>query len=528
MQRERGLPYGALLACLLAAVLGVIYAPGLYCSDDTRYLVGIHKLAHGLAIDPASTAERRLVLSLPFAAALYLTSTLEPLFVLGVLAFVSLVALAYGCARTLLPRAAATTVAFAVALHPLLYVFAGALLPDIASAAAILVSIWALLRWDISGRGSKSLFAAGLASGISICMKESGVALVPLFAIFLAYREPGSSLRQWLATTAGRSARFAGGLVVVLGVEAMLFLVFAGRLHSSLVSAGVPPDFSTSVAEQGRLPWQRLVTLAALLRDFVPWSYGAPLVALAALAAPSVSREQRRSLSIPLCFAVWPLVFFALGTTSIHAYVPPVMQARYFAPVVAPGAIAVAATVWWTVSRRRTRVLILTMFVVLLGVQGLWSGRHRRSIYASAHKVSWQRAHADLAERYPGLAIVDAPGGHEDLIRCRKILTEFPDLSEDLVQGRLSYDVASLEPPFLLLGPRQFMGLDHPFVDSVESELASGRWAARVVGSYPRRAPDSKLRSEPPAPSGSAVGSAARGGPDLGLEAVLIEDAVRR
>jgi hypothetical protein len=525
MQRERGLPYGVLLASLAAAVLGLSYAPGLYCSDDTRYLVGIHKLVHGLAIDPASTAERRLLFSLPFAAVLGLTQRLEPLFLLAVLAYVSLVALAYGCARTLLPRTAATAVAFAVALHPLLYVFAGALLPDVASSAAILVSMWALLRWESGGRGSSYLFGAGFASGISVCMKESGLALIPLFAILLSFGEPGSSLGRWLRRAAGRWSRYGLGLLLALGIEAVLFLSFAGRLHSSVASAAIPPDFRTSVAEQGWLPWERLVTLASLLRDFVPWSYAAPLIAFAALAAPSISQEQRRSLVVLLAFALWPLFFFALGTTSIHAYVPPVMQARYFAPVVAPGAIAVAVTVWWLVPERRTRVLILTTFVALLALQGFGSGRGSGGVYASAHKVAWQRAQADLAERYPGLAIVDAPGGHDDLARCRKILREFPDLSDDLVQGRLSYDVGSLRPPFLLLGLRDFMELDHPFVGSVQSELAESRWTARVVGSYPGRPTASSLRSRPAGPRRRA-GEAIGGGPELGLEAVLVAEVL--
>jgi hypothetical protein len=80
--------------------------------------------------------------------------------------------------------------------------------------------------------------------------------------------------------------------------------------------------------------------------------------------------------------------------------------------------------------------------------------------------------------------IVDSPGGRADLARCRKILAEAPHLSDDLVRGRLVYDAAALAPPFIVLGPRGFMDLDHPFVARLRSGAGEGLWSPELVGSY--------------------------------------------
>src|SRR5262249_50810609 len=154
-------------------------------------------------------------------------------------------------------------------------------------------------------------------------------------------------------------------------------------------------------------------------------------------------------------FAVVPLLLFTFGTTSLHAYVPPIIQARYYAPVVAPGAIAVVAGVWWISPRPRVAIAAQVAFVALLGMQGIASNLATRgNVYASAYARALADARADLGGRYPGVPVVDAPGGRTDLARCRKILADFPHLSDDLVRGRLVYDAAALIPPFIALGPR--------------------------------------------------------------------------
>ena len=197
-----------------------------------------------------------------------------------------------------------------------------------------------------------------------------------------------------------------------------------------------------------------------------------------------VRRERRRALAILVTFAVAPLLFFTFGTTSLHAYVPPVIQPRYFAPVVAPGAIAVVAGLWWMSPRPRIAIAASIAFVALVAVQGLASNLATRgSVYASAYKTSLAEARADLGARYPGLPIVDAPGGRADLARCRKILAEAPHLSDDLVRGRLVYDAAALAPPFIVLGPRGFMDLEHPFVARLRSGTGEGLWSPELVGS---------------------------------------------
>ena len=478
-------PHALLLACLLGAALSIAFAPGIYCSDDTRYVVGIYKLANGIPLDLTTSAERRLWFLLPFAAFFHSTSGLAPLLLLALLVHVALVALTYRCARSLLPAPAAACAAFAVAVHPLLYVFAVALLPDLASSLAILASVEALLRWETAGRRPADLMRAGLFSGVSLCIKESGAPLLLLFLPFLADRGEEASPKTWLADVARRCGWFVLGLLVVLAIDTVLFRVFTGRFHSSALLASTPPDFGPYLRDQGVLPWSRFATLAALLRRFVPWSCVAPLVALAPLLGTGVPRERRRALAILVTFAVAPLLLFTFGTTSLHAYVPPVIQARYFAPVVAPGAIAVVAGLWWISPRPRIAIAASIAFVALVAVQGLASNLATRgNVYASAYKTSLAEARADLGARYPGVPIVDAPGGRADLARCRKILAEAPHLSDDLVRGRLVYDAAALAPPFIVLGPRGFMDLEHPFVARLRSGAGEGLWSPELVGSY--------------------------------------------
>ncbi|MEG3194127.1 hypothetical protein SNE32_18040, partial [Lysobacter sp. D1-1-M9] len=99
----------------------------------------------------------------------------------------------YLLARRLLPRACAALAMLLVAAQPVLFLYAGAMLPDIAGTFFIVLALLLLVLWleavEVGARWPRELvLAAGVggAMAASLTIKESGLVLLVVPAVVIA------------------------------------------------------------------------------------------------------------------------------------------------------------------------------------------------------------------------------------------------------------------------------------------------------------------------------------------------------
>lgn len=481
------------LAPVLAAVLAYLFYTGLYCSDDTRYLAGIQKIVAGQWIDLDSNAERRLVFLLPGALFLWASggvsidaAIMSYAFFYVVMPFLSWTLLRrHGQVRALLGS-------IAVAMSPLLYTNAGALLPDIVSASLVAMQLAGLVAWlRLIGAGRQPppwmavLMGALMVAGAAVKESNAVIALIPagFFGLHL--------LRQKLSRTAWRECLLmVAGAVGFLAAEAVAHKVFAGQWHVALLNGAEAHNFQNYLDVQGHTPIARFRFLHGILDPWTIALFGIALAVAIALTNASILRRTRIDpieWVVPALFFIWPLVYFTIGTASFHAYVPPVMQSRYYAPVVFPAVVLIFVALGRREGRRADRVaLVASVAMVALLALGVFHqfGTRGISYYARAQSAI-RLVVADMTAKAPGLRIYEVGDiGHVDLKRCRLMLLreagyETADASK--------LDVAHLPwEPFLLYGTdaKALWTSSAPLSREVVRRVTRGDWRLDFVGYY--------------------------------------------
>lgn len=495
MLKERHRDVGLLVVVALAFLLvGGYYFTGLYCSDDTRYLLGAMRIATGESISTVSLAERRVMFLLPAAALHAAGRDAELLIAPYLLFFVGTGCAGYLLARKLLPRAGALVAMLLAAAQPALFLHAGAMLPDIPSTFFIAVALLLLCFWlkaqdPASGRIGGIRFAAGVGAAMaaSFTIKESGMALmaVPLVVMGAALwgRRPGHKL----ATAGALLLGFAGVLVL----EALVFRLTAGHWYSSLLSLSTPHDMQAYMRLQGTTPLARLGTLRMTLGPYTTVLFLLAGVATLHLLWTWYSGRLPRVralawLAVALCW-LWPMLAFTFGTVSLTQYLPPVIQQRYYAPAIVPAAVLVAHLMLWVGgARSRAAMRIGTVPAALLVVWFLSAPYGMRGdrglIYGAGAKEAFLLARDDAARRYPGVPLYDVESGWStDLGRCRALLVPtLPNGHRRLAEalrsggdrrGRFRQpELADMPLPFLVAGHGDFLGPEK-----------SGRWSAELL-----------------------------------------------
>lgn len=434
------------VACGLAVALcftaiAYYYYTGLYCSDDTRYLAGAIKIAAGEIISTASLAERRLVFLLPAAAAHALGAGPDLIASAYIPFFIGAGLAGFALARQLLPSGAGVIAMALAACQPAFFLYAGALLPDLASTAFLTGALVFALRWGDAavglvpmakgmGGSTASAFLIGTCIGIAFALKESGLILLPLplAAMVLLARQ------RCVTHTFADLGALSLGLLLVLGCEAIVFRLIAGHWYSSLLSLASPHDMSAFADSQGRLPWARLRTLAGALGMHTSALFSLALLATLRLIhcwrQGALPGEQVLKWSLIVSAWAWPTFYFTFGTTSATAYSPPIIQQRYYAPAVIPAAI-LAADLGMALWRRKRRGWFSTGLsavsagvVLTVAMTAVYAYRHDRGlIYAAEAKEVFRLAHADLRSRFPGVPIHGIQSrANPDLDRCRTLL----------------------------------------------------------------------------------------------------------
>lgn len=504
MGRTRDIAAAGALAAIAVAIAWLYYT-GLYCSDDTRYLLGAIRIAVGEDISTASLAERRVALLIPAAAMYAATRSIDWAIAIYPLFYVGLGIMAYALARLFFPVARALLAALLALAQPALFLYSGALMPDLGSAFFIVLALYLLCRMILDDdRRRQVVFAVGTGAGIgaAFALKESSAIVL---AAPLALLVAGMARKRPVAAPA--VAMFAG-LAAVLLLESILFRFTAGHWYSSIASLLDPHDFSRYVEVQGRTPLARLKTLGLVLG---PHTTG--LFLFAGLACVQLLSQTLRGRLAPQDMAAWwviagfwawPVSYFTLGSVSLAEYAPPVIQQRYYAPFVAPAALlavrlfvsaaGAGRAAWLRGAGRLARAA-----AVLLLLSGPWAQLDQRGLmYGAPAKEAFVLAMADMQQRFPGLPVVDTDTGWTtDLNRCRALL--WPEeqggsrrLLEAIASGSdrrgwFGYrEPGELDGPHLLVGHGKLPAAPRPsrWGTGLQEWMDAGGLALGLVGVY--------------------------------------------
>ena len=506
------------LACF--ALLGYYFFTGLYCSDDTRYLIGAIKVAVGDPISVASLAERRAMFLLPGAMIYSPEVSLEWMIVPYTLLFVALGAIGYLVARQFMEPLAAASSMLLAATQPVFFLYAGAMLPDMPSTLFLIAGLLTLCLWlkavdgmqDSHGRSAGLAFLLGVNMAMAFTIKESGLVLMPVVAGVVILAGINAGLRRFL-----RDVCVAGmGFVLLLCLEALLFKHVAGQWYSSVGSLLVPHDLAGFVASQGRGIPDRLHTLKTEL--------GAHTTALFVLAGLStmqlvvrwlrggMTRTEALTWLALVGFWLWPLLYFTFGSASLKSYLLPVMQQRYYAPSIIPAAVLVVHL--GRVGIRTLRRIFpgwIPATVTALALLCLISApyllrRDRGLIYGADAKEAFIQARNDAGRRYPGVPFHDVQSGWTtDLNRCRALLMPVGADGRNRLLAAIGSDMdikgsdfgypafSSWTTPVLVAGHGAYMDEPEafPWVASLQKAVAAGQVKVTLVGRYgalPRKA----------------------------------------
>lgn len=497
--------------CLLLAsgILAHYFYVGIFCSDDSRYIVGMAKILGGEPILVHSPAERRLFFLLPGALFMWLGGDVDWA-VLSYLSFYLLLPqVSWLLAERFVDWRRAAWAGFITAFIPLAYTNAGTILPDIMSGVFLGLSLLNLVAWHQTqenglgcNRASARLLMSGAFLALAVLVKESSLVMLPIPAFyFLAI-----ALRERLRISAlVRPLPFLLGLTIVFVIDAVAFRVFADTWHSSLLNASSPHDFREFIAEQGIHPFERFAYLMGLLSGeawfFVSAAVASILVSMSAYRFTSGLRDSTGALLV-VAYFILPLLYFTVGTSSLSEYIPPVMQARYYLPLIVPGSVlmvlgyswvarALDRHAWRPLNLRKGLVLASGAFVVINAGLGMKLVLPERGVaYAAQAKETYLIAMSDLEARFPQLPIVDtSTGWTTDLPLCRAILKLSAD-AEHAAELRAAEVheplLEDLSPPFLLVGVGDYLeeSGQSVLVDSIRNGLAAGQLHQVPVGDY--------------------------------------------
>ena len=411
-----------ILAALLATslLLDFIFYTGFFASDDIQYFSGIHAIAGYSRFIP-DLGNTRLGVTLPDALLYRLTDSIAAVAWFHTAYHLILVILAYVLGRMLHGERTGLSAAALVAINPLIYVHAGAVLPDNAASCwltASMIVIVSTQRRTPHGEGVLSwnrrrfigYVIAGAMLGLCYTCKETALIMTIPAAILIISSGPLRNL-VWIQN----GAALAVGLVMVMVLDLVALRIISGDwiFRLSLVTDS-EKIFLDDMARQGETPFARVryawISLASLMS-----------LSIWLLAAGSVAYAFWKQRSIGLmAFFWWPLVYLTVGSTSLTSYVAPTIQARYYAILIVPAALMAAAIINLLSQRWRDRgerwshrwgpVLAI---VVLVGVVGGLELKRNAGRAGNLYRAREVRAFVTAIEtaraRYPEYPIVVSP-----------------------------------------------------------------------------------------------------------------------
>lgn len=407
----------------VAFVLDFVFFTGYFASDDYGYLMGGRALVADGVFTP-TTGTARLGMTLPIALVYWLTGgSIAAIAWVHVGYHLSLVVLTYVLGRLVHDDKTGLVAAAIVATSPLLYVFAGAVLPDNAAACWVMLALIALAyvqRRVPLGEGLLGFHPrrfllhvlAGALLGIAWMCKETGLIMTIPAAVFVMSAAPLRNL-AWIQN----GAAMVLGLGAMLVLDAFLLRELSGGWvlrHQFLTNAETSAALVQSMSVEGTTALARFAGAKALMVELLPVT---TWLLLAGSIAYAVTRK--RSLGVMASFW-WPLIYLTIGTVSIRAYVPLPIQARYYAVAIPPAALMTASAIltglaWWQEAGRATKLrryapALLVVVAVYTGARELRANAPLAgNIYHAGEARALVTALELAQERYPRQPVVLSP-----------------------------------------------------------------------------------------------------------------------
>lgn len=402
----------------LALVLDFLFFTGFYASDDIQYIDSSVNIARDGQLPPVF-GSTRIGIALPGALVWWITGgSLTALVWSHVTYHLALVPIAYALARLLFDERAGLIAAALVAINPLFYGYAGAVLPDNSATCCLGLSMIALVatrRYANPGTGLLSwstrrfvgYFLAGAMVGFCYWCKESAIILTIPAAVFIMTAGPTLRSLVWIQN----GAIFTFGLVVVFGLELVVLRTLTGEWINRLTYLSDAADELRAIMnEEGVTPFARLGHATDQLTRWMPLSIWLLLVGVVAYGFTRV-----RNAGI-MMFFWFPAIYMTIGSTSYTEYLPPPIQGRYYAIVILPAVVMTAICTSILIEHWRARTpraytrLALVSTLVLVGVYECGAALPMSGTIYRARDV---RAFAAALERadnlYPDYPIVVSP-----------------------------------------------------------------------------------------------------------------------
>jgi len=329
--------------------LSIFFYTGYYNGDDRSYLYSVKAIVGEEALTRGDFGALRLGVTGPAALAYWLFGGSVTAAVCVFLLYPPLLTLvaywigfrAYGAAVGLLA-------AFLTAASPILYVYAGAMLPDNPLAlwwSLALVAMLNLLLDTYSPAPSRVRQAAwagvaGVCLGLAYLVKETGlIGVVPLTAGLLLC-DRTMSWRRML----GCGGLLLLAVVVVVAAEAVLLRHLTGHWVLRL-GASQTPQIEGLLRERMVQHGATFTTRLTWLRLQLQPLFGSALVPalLAVLACPLLSGRKKgnqRAGWLLVIAALWPALYLTYGSATVRHWVFPPIWGRYYAPCLIPAAVA--------------------------------------------------------------------------------------------------------------------------------------------------------------------------------------------
>jgi hypothetical protein len=341
-----------LLALIVVAGLAIDFLlyTGFFASDDIGYFGGGEMFATGSdyvgpqEIHPTLSIAR-LGNNIPTGVVYWLSGG-----EVGVIAWfyvlyhLALVIVAFAVGRRVHGERTGLIAAALVATNPVLSVYAGAILPDNATAlwvALLLLVLERIRQRSLAGplawrEAFPAHFAAGVLLGLAYSVKETGIIMVVPAAVCVMAAAPRLRDPVWIRN----GAFMAAGLIAFMIAELVVIRLITGDWLVRLAAVDEAGEtMAYRIDEQGGANPLARMWFALDVRLFPI----APLTTVILLAGAIAYPFFRKDRSLPLIlFFWWAFLYVTAGSTSFTSYLPSSIQARYYALVILPAAVMTA------------------------------------------------------------------------------------------------------------------------------------------------------------------------------------------
>ncbi len=403
---------------LLAFVLDFLFFTGFYASDDIQYIDSSISIAKDGVMAPGF-GNTRIGVALPGAFVWWLSGgSLTALLWFHVAYHLALVPIAYVLARLLFDERAGLIAATLVAINPLLYGFAGAVLPDNSATCYFGLSMIALVATRRSADPGSSLlswskrrfvgyFLAGAMVGFCYWCKESALILTIPSAVFIMAAGPSFRSLVWIQN----GAIFTLGLLVVFSLELVVLKTLTGEWINRLTYlSDAAHELRAIMEEQGSSPFARLAYASDHVTRWMPLSTWL-------LLGGAIAYGFTRARDVGIMMLFWfPALYMTIGSTSLSEYLPGPIQGRYYAIVILPAAVMTAIVTSILIERwraRSPRAYTTLALVCALLIVGVYECKRAIPMAGTIYRSRDVRALVAALERaeqvYPDYPVVLAP-----------------------------------------------------------------------------------------------------------------------